>query len=124
MACEVYTIDKYLRGKVDYPIPDDVLKAIRFDRKVSGESDVIHLEPRIIDLCLADLLMWLSTSAAITSGAYDSDGGWQHQDANKTIPDSTKKSLRQWAMGIYEKYNDPAARRKGKIVIRNLYQNG
>lgn len=124
MACDTYTIDQYLRGKVDYSIPDEVLKAIRFDRKVSEESDVTQLDTRIIDLCLADLLMWLSNSAAVTSGAYDSDGGWQHQEANKTVPESTKRSLKQWAMGIYKQYNDPKLAQREKMVLHNLYRHG
>lgn len=120
MACEIFTVDQYLRGKVDFPISDEALRAIRYDRHVDN-SDLRLVNPQTLELCLADVYMWVATTASVTSGAYDSDGGWQHQESNKTMSEGDKKTLRKWAQDIYAKYNDPAAKKVSGMVLRNLY---
>ncbi|MEZ3418350.1 MAG: hypothetical protein K1V99_03135 [Bacteroidales bacterium] len=97
-----YTIEQYLRGKVDYDTPAEALKAILFDNNVEAGAPVEQLDERTRDLCLADLLMWLSSTSTATSGEYISDGGWQQQKSNKNVFD--RDGLRRRAMAIYAKW--------------------
>lgn len=116
-----YNIETWLRGKVDYDIPDVTIMAILFDNEVAQGTDVSCTTEKQRDLCLADLLMWLSSSSATTSGERISDGGWSHQKASKQVVDRAEHIKR--AQGLYKKWNsDKANSAVGhKITIKSIH---
>lgn len=121
MSCGGFTIETWLKGMVDYDLPDATLKSILFNNKVEEGTRAADVSERLRDLCLADLLMWLATSSSATSGEYVSDGGWQHQKSNKNVVDRT--GLRARAEQLYRKWNSPKVSEMSvsKMVFKNLY---
>lgn len=116
-----YTIETWLRGMVDFDIPDATIMAILFNNEVTSGTSVERTSEKERDLCLADLLMWLSSSSTASSGEYISDGGWSHQKSNKQVVD--RAGLIKRAQDLYLKWNsDKAATAVGsKITIKSIY---
>ena len=116
-----YTIEQWLVGMVDFNVPEATIKAILFNNKVTDGTPVSNVAERERDLCLADLLMWLSSSSTATSGEYISDGGWQHQKANKVVVD--RAGLIARAKALYAKWNSEKADTVigSKITIKPIY---
>ena len=116
-----YTIEQWLQGKVDFNVPEAAIKAILFDNNVKDGTSVSSVQERERDLCLADLLMWLSSSSTATSGEYISDGGWQHQKSTKNVFD--RSSLVARAKALYQKWNPEKAESVvvSKITIKSIY---
>lgn len=114
------TIERWLMGMVDFNVPDTTIESILFNNGVTSGTPVSQVDERSRDLCLADLYMWLTTSSTATSGEYISDGGWQHQKANKVVVD--RAGLRAAALRIYAKWNsEKADTAKGNVTIKKLY---
>jgi hypothetical protein len=116
-----YTIEQWLMGMVDFNIPEATLKAILFNNNVKESSTVTSVQERERDLCLADLLMWLSSSSTATSGEYISDGGWQHQKSTKNVFDRAGLAAR--ARALYLKWDSEKAESAAasKITIKSIY---
>jgi hypothetical protein len=116
-----YNIETWLRGKVDYDIPDVTIMAILFDNEVAQGTDVSCTTEKQRDLCLADLLMWLSSSSATTSGERISDGGWSHQKASKQVVD--RVSLIKRAQDLYAKWDSDKAQSAigNRVTIKPIY---
>ena len=116
-----YTIETWLRGMVDFDIPDATLMAILFNNEVAPGTSVSSTSEMERDLCLADLLMWLSSSSTASSGEYISDGGWSHQKSNKQVVD--RAGLIKRAQELYAKWNsDKANSAVGvKITVKPIY---
>lgn len=121
MSCGGFTIEAWLKGMVDYDLPDATLKSILFNNRVEVGTRVADVPEKQRDLCLADLLMWLASSSSATSGEYVSDGGWQHQKSNKNVVD--RAGLRARAEQLYRKWNSPKVSEiyAGKMVFKDLY---
>lgn len=114
------TIEQWLMGMVDFNVPDATIQAILFNNGIAPGTAMSAVGERERDLSLADLYMWLTTSSTATSGEYVSDGGWQHQKANKVVVD--RAGLRANALRLYQKWNsDKADSAKGNINIKHLY---
>ena len=116
-----YNIETWLRGKVDYEIPDVTIMAVLFDNEVAQGTDVSCTTEKQRDLCLADLLMWLSSSSATTSGERISDGGWSHQKASKQVVD--RAALIKRAQDLYAKWDSDKAKTAvgNRITIKPIY---
>lgn len=116
-----YTIESWLRGKVDFDIPESAIKAILFDNKVSAGTPVADVSEKERDLCLADLLMWLSSSSVTSSGEKISDGGWSHQKSAKQVND--RGGLIQRAKALYAKWNSDKAKTAvgTTIIMKSIY---
>lgn len=116
-----YTIEQWLVGMVDFNVPEATIKAILFNNEVTEGVSASNVDERERDLCLADLLMWLSSSSTATSGEYISDGGWQHQKANKVVVD--RAGLISRAKELYKKWNSEKADSVvgSKITIKPIY---
>lgn len=113
-------MEQWLAGMVDFNVPEATLAAILYNNGVEQGCPVDAVSERERDLCLADLYMWLTTSSSATSGEYISDGGWQHQKANKVVVD--RAGLRAAALRLYQKWNsEKAAAAQGGVTIKNLY---
>ena len=116
-----YTIESWLRGKVDYDVSEEALMAILFDNGVMPGTQVSSTSEKERDLCLADLLMWLSSSSVSSSGEKISDNGWSHQKANKQVAD--RAGLVKRAQLLYVKWDsDKANTAVGtSITIKPIY---
>lgn len=119
VAIFYYTIEEYLKGMVAFDVPDSALKSIRLYRRVTKGEDFNDLSSQVIELCYADLLLWVSTSPSSITGAKESDDGWSHNEESRTLSTTDKKELRTQANAIYKKYND--ARYSNSIKIVNLW---
>ena len=116
-----YTIETWLRGMVDFDVPDATILAILFNNEVTPGNPVERTSEMQRDLCLADLLMWLSSSSTASSGEYISDGGWSHQKSNKQVVN--RAGLIKRAQELYAKWNsDKAVTAIGnRITVKSIY---
>lgn len=116
-----YTIETWLRGKVDFDIPDATIMAILFDNEVPQGEPVNNTSEKQRDLCLADLLMWLSSSSVASSGEYISDNGWSHQKSNKQVVD--RNGLIKRAQALYAKWDSDKTKTAvgAKITVKPIY---
>ena len=116
-----YTIETWLRGMVDFDVPDATIMAILFNNDVVSGTAVSSTSEKERDLCLADLLMWLSSSSTSSTGEYISDGGWSHQKSNKQIVD--RAGLIKRAQELYAKWDSDKAKTAvgSKITIKSIY---
>ena len=116
-----YNIETWLRGKVDYDIPDVTIMAILFDNEVAQGTDVSCTTEKQRDLCLADLLMWLSSSSTSNQGESISDNGWSHQKSAKQVTD--RVGLRHRAQELYKKWDSEKAKLTSgmKITFKSIY---
>ena len=103
-----YTIESWLRGKVDFDVPSTAIMAILFDNEVANGACMRDVSEKQRDLCLADLLMWLSSSSTASSGEMISDNGWSHQKSNKQVADRAGYIKR--ARALYVKWNSDKAK--------------
>ena len=116
-----YTIETWLRGMVDFDVPDATLMAILFNNGLASGVTVSDTSEKDRDLCLADLLMWLSSSSTASSGEMISDGGWSHQKSNKQVVD--RAGLIRRAQELYAKWNSDKAKTAvgSKITVKPIY---
>lgn len=117
----VYTIEKWLRGKVDFDIPSEAITAILFENEVANGAHMQDVSEKQRDLCLADLLMWLSSSSIASSGEMISDNGWSHQKSAKQVVD--RNGLIKRAQALYEKWDSDKAKTAvgTKIIVKSIY---
>lgn len=116
-----YTIETWLKGMVDFDVPSATIMAILFNNGVDQGTPMANTSEKERDLCLADLLMWLSSSSTASSGEYISDGGWSHQKSNKQVVD--RAGLIERARQLYLKWDsDKAVSAVGsKITVKPIY---
>lgn len=116
-----YTIETWLRGMVDFDVPDATIMAILFNNNVAQGLAMSKTSEQQRDLCLADLLMWLSSSSVTSSGEHISDGGWSHQKSAKQIVD--RAGLIKRARELYAKWDsDKANTAVGtKVTVKPIY---
>lgn len=116
-----YTIETWLRGKVDFDVPSTAIMAILFDNEVANGACMQDVSEKQRDLCLADLLIWLSSSSTASSGEMISDNGWSHQKSNKQVVDRT--GLRRRAQKLYVKWNSDKAKTavEANITFKPIY---
>ena len=116
-----YTIETWLLGMVDFDVPEATIMAILFNNEVSRGASVADTSEKERDLCLADLLMWLSSSSTASSGEYISDNGWSHQKSNKNVVD--RAGLIARAKALYAKWNSEKADSVvgSKITLKPIY---
>ena len=100
------TIEEYLKGLVGFDVSESALNSIRIFRNIEKHSDVDELTVKDKELLYADLLMWAASSPTSYTGSRDSDGGWMHTEAGKTISVTDKKRFENSAKSIYKKYQD------------------
>ena len=117
----VYTIETWLRGMVDYDVPEATIMAILFNNDVVSGLSMSKATEKQRDLCLADLLMWLSSSSTSSTGEMISDGGWSHQKSNKQVVD--RAGLIKRAKELYAKWDsDKAKTTVGvRITVKPIY---
>ena len=116
-----YSIETWLRGMIDFDVPEATIMAILFNNEVASGTPVSETSEKERDLCLADLLMWLSSSSTSSSGEYISDGGWSHQKSNKQVVD--RAGLIRRAQELYAKWNSEKADTAvgTRITVKPIY---
>lgn len=116
-----YSIETWLRGMIDFDVPEATIMAILFNNEVASGTPVSETSEKERDLCLADLLMWLSSSSTSSSGEYISDGGWSHQKSNKQVVD--RAGLIRRAQELYAKWNSEKANAAvgTRITVKPIY---
>ena len=117
----VYTIETWLKGMVDFDVPSATIMAILFNNEVVQGTPMQNTSEKQRDLCLADLLMWLSSSSVASSGEYISDNGWFHQKSNKQVVD--RSGLIKRAQELYAKWDSDKAKTAvgTKITVKTIY---
>jgi hypothetical protein len=116
-----YTIETWLSGMVDFDVPQTTVMAILFNNEVPQGAPMQEVTEKQRDLCLADLLMWLSSSSTSSSGEYISDGGWSHQKSAKQVVD--RAGLIKRAQELYAKWDSDKAKTAvgSRIIIKSIY---
>lgn len=106
---------------VDFDVPDATIMAILFNNEVTSGMPVEKTSEKQRDLCLADLLMWLSQSSTASSGETISDSGWSIQKSNKQVTNRANYIKR--AQELYAKWDSEKAKTAvgGKITIKSIY---
>lgn len=79
-----------------YPVKDDKLQAVLFDRSITPTDEYSLTNKKSLDLAMADLYVILITTPTIAEGGYQ-------------LALTDKTNLMKVASGIYRKYgeNDP-----------------
>jgi hypothetical protein len=116
-----YTIETWLKGMVDFDVPSATIMAILFNNGVDNGAPMQDVSEQQRDLCLADLLMWLSSSSTASSGEMISDNGWSHQKSAKQVVDRDGYIRR--AHALYVKWNSDKAKTAvgTKITLKPIY---
>ncbi len=116
-----YTIETWLRGKVDFDFTSEAIAAILYDRGIAGGTALSEVSEKDRDLCYADLLMYAASSSVRSSGEYISDNGYQMQKASRNVYD--RKTMRDNALRIYKKWDDSKAETVSGagFKMKNLY---
>lgn len=116
-----YTIETWLKGMIDFDVPSATIMAILFNNEVEQGTPMKDTSEKQRDLCLADLLMWLSSSSVASSGEYISDNGWSHQKSNKQVVD--RNGLIKRAQELYAKWDSDKAKTAvgTKITFKPIY---
>lgn len=117
----VYTIETWLRGKIDFDFQQDAITAVLFDRAVKAGTNAGDVSEMDRELCFADLLMYAAGSSVSQTGEYVSDNGFQLQKSARNVTD--RRAMRDDALRIYRKYGDPKAddAAKGRFHMNALY---
>lgn len=117
----VYTIEMWLRGKVDFDFSQEAIAAILYDRWIAAGTAVSDVSEKDRELCYADLLMYAASSSVQSSGEYISDNGYQLQRSARNVYD--RKAMRDNALRVYQKWDDPKADEAAgtKFRMKNLY---
>lgn len=117
----VYTIETWLKGMVDFDVPSATIMAILFNNEVAQGTSMTDVSEKQRDLCLADLLMWLSSSSISSTGECISDNGWSHQKSAKQVVD--RAGLIRRAQDLYAKWNSDKAKTAvgTKITYKPIY---
>ena len=109
---ETLTIEKYLRGKVGYEIPDDAIASILVDRGITSGTDVSVLSSdstenmKLRELCTADLYLYCASTPSTISSKKEQDGGWTLESGGTQHSAYDARQLRQMAQDIYDKYGE------------------
>lgn len=115
-----YTIEMWLKGMVDYPVPESAMMAILFNNNVEGDSYVEQVPEKQRELCLADLYLWLASSSTTSSAESVSDNGWSHHKAIRNVAD--RRGLRVKAKQLYAKWGSEKANQVGSdMIFKDLY---
>jgi len=109
-------IEEYLRGYFMVDIPDATLASVLFKRGIPLDNPASIVEQKTLDLCLADLYIFMSTAPSVKNNTEDSDGGWKHTEGGYQIAVADKRAYRSLAKRLYEKWGEKMP--LNSIVIR------
>ena len=102
---EVFTIEKYLQGKVRTKISEDALMSILADAEVKPKTPFEELTKKEKDLATAYLYAWAATAPSTSSRIKDADGNWSHEEGSETFDASARRHFLILANDLFKKYN-------------------
>lgn len=109
---ETLTIEKYLRGKVGYDIPDNAIASVLVDRGIALGTDVTALDSdsatnvKLRELCTADIYLYCASTPSTISSSRENDGGWTQEKGGTQHSAYDARQLRAMAQDIYDKYGE------------------
>lgn len=106
MGTNVSKVKDYLLSCVNFPVEEDAIDAILVKRGLCGDMMFADAETRDIELCQADLYMWICTTPSKIGGDSDTDNGWSHKDGGFTLSDKDKRQYMRLANAIYKTYGE------------------
>lgn len=104
-AEEVYTVEKYLQGKVRTKISEDALMSILADAEIKPKTPFEELTRKEKDLATAYLYAWAATAPSTSSRVKDADGDWSHEEGSETFDASARRHFLILANDLFKKYN-------------------
>lgn len=108
MECGIYTISKYLKGKVrNINVPDEALLSILADNDLAPDTEYTEVSTEKKELCVADLYAWVALSPTSSSRVSDKDAHWEHSEGGETMSASVLNSYMRIANSIYKRYGKP-----------------
>lgn len=114
---EIYTIGKYLKGKVKYGVSDTALRAILVDRGLTSDMAYSDADKDVLRLCYADVLKWYILGASKVNNTSDTDNGWTHSGGGYELSDEDIASLKSEANAIYKEL-EPTSEMKRRSAFR------
>ena len=102
---EVYTIEKYLQGKVRTKISEDALMSILADAEIKPKTPFKELTKKEKELATAYLYAWAATAPSTSSRIKDADGNWSHEEGSETFDASARRHFLILANDLFKKYN-------------------
>lgn len=102
---EVYTVEKYLQGKVRTKISEDALMSILADAEIKPKTPYEELTRKEKDLATAYLYAWAATAPSTSSRVKDADGDWSHEEGSETFDASARRHFLILANDLFKKYN-------------------
>lgn len=113
-----YTLGQWLKGKVDFNLTDSNIYSACVEFGITPDKAYSECTEREKDLSLANIYELVSVSSSVSSGEYDSDGGWQHRSSAKNVVN------RGWFSAEAERLRKKwgvATTTSGKVTIKDLY---
>ena len=120
-STKVYTVEDWLFGCVNFPVPESAVEAILQQREVNGETPYSDRESLETDIRLlkADLYKWIVLGAGKVNNTSDTDNGWNHTDGGYTLSKDDKKLLMDEANAIYEELEPESVFGRKTIRMRS-----
>lgn len=119
-ASDVYTIEDYLCGLVNFDIPDSAVKSIFAKRGITFSSAYEEVEEKPRRLAEADIYVWIAMSPTRVTSESDSDNGWSHSGKGYTLSEADKKRYLTLANAIYEEYDEPEVKIKTTMKVNSF----
>ena len=128
---QVYTVEDWLFGCVNFAVPKSAVDNILNERSVDGSQKYTKEvnvtvgegeEPKTIDIRLlkADLLKWIILGAGKVNSTSDSDNGWSHSEGGYTLSPEDKRLLMDEANTIYAELEPESVFGKKKIKVHSM----
>lgn len=114
-----YTVDEWLAGCVNFPIPESAIAYIMSEREVTAGTAVSDGNSETRRLMKADLYKWIVLGAGSLNNTSDADNGWSHSGGGYTLTSEDKRLLTDEANAIYEELEPASVFRKKGIRVRS-----
>lgn len=118
----IYTVEEWLFGCVRFPIPEDAVAYVLYNRGIDGgaKPDTLKDDGFDIRLLKADLYKWLVIGPSKVGGTSDSDNGWSHSEGGWTLTKEDKSLLLAEANAIYDELEPESVFGKRRITVHSM----
>lgn len=120
---EVYTVEDWLFGCVNFAVPRDAVLSVLWGRRVPSELPYHRFQEDMgfdARLLKADLLKWIVLGVSKVNNTSDSDNGWSHSGGGYTLSKDDKKLLLDEANAIYAELEPESVFGKTKVRMRSF----
>ena len=105
-AESTYLLREWLLESVNIPINEDTIKAVMLAREVVFDLPFEESTGKERDLCRADLLTLLATSATKLDSQTEKDNGWSSTQGGYTLSESDKRRYLRMADALYTRHGE------------------